>query len=301
MYEKPEGLWSYGYWVNGGDWSTCEARMIMAYYRLDKFDDAVASMNQLMKFARDFRMDNPLTDFGNSVYQPNVPINITYDAYGPPAAFVRGLFEYVYTADGVKLIPHVPAGITELHQLDPIRFGKKKLYISYSGPGRIQSVTVNGQAAKHFDPDSVELAYNEMPQAATVHVIIQCGEKSGAMQVTPVAAESGHVTALPADADPKLAQRFDRLNRFMDLMKSAQMDDEYDFAHAKVARDAIAVIFQRRAMLASGAIKPLSDPKREAAADQSYVDAANALYDGLDSYVATQHCKCVAMWNEMEK
>ena len=34
-------------------------------------------MNQLMKFARDFRMYNPLTEFGNSVYQPNQPTNIT--------------------------------------------------------------------------------------------------------------------------------------------------------------------------------------------------------------------------------
>jgi hypothetical protein len=35
MYEQPQGLWAYGYWTNGGHWSTCEARMIMAYYRLD--------------------------------------------------------------------------------------------------------------------------------------------------------------------------------------------------------------------------------------------------------------------------
>ena len=92
---------------------------------------------------------------------------------------MRGLFEYIYSADGLKLIPHVPPGITELHQLDPIRFGKKKLYISYSGPGAIQAVTINGQVVKHFDPDSVELVYSEMPEAATIHVIIQCGGNSG--------------------------------------------------------------------------------------------------------------------------
>ena len=87
----------------------------------------------------------------------------------------------------------------------------------------------------------------------------------------------------------------------MDQMKSAQMDGEYDFAHAKVARDAIAMIFQRRAMMASGAIKPLADAKRQAAADQSYIDTANALYDGLDSYIATQHCKCEAIWKSTEE
>ena len=34
MYEEPEGLWAFGTWVNGGHWSTCEARMMLAYYRL---------------------------------------------------------------------------------------------------------------------------------------------------------------------------------------------------------------------------------------------------------------------------
>src|SRR5205823_5988077 len=57
MYEKPEGLWRYGYWVNGCHWSTCEARMDIAYMRLGHYDDAKRSMNQLMKFARAFRMD----------------------------------------------------------------------------------------------------------------------------------------------------------------------------------------------------------------------------------------------------
>ena len=83
MYEKPEGLWRFGEWVNGGDWSTCEARMILAYFRLGKYEDARRSMQQLLTFARRFRMDNPLTDFGNDVYQPKQPINITYDAFGP--------------------------------------------------------------------------------------------------------------------------------------------------------------------------------------------------------------------------
>ena len=122
MYEKPEGLWRFGEWVNGGDWSTCEARMIMAYYRLGKYEDARRSMEKLLTFARRFRMDNNLTDFGNDVYQPKQPINITYDAFGPPAALICGLFEYLYHADGLTLVPHIPPGISELQQADPIRF-----------------------------------------------------------------------------------------------------------------------------------------------------------------------------------
>ncbi|MCX6624845.1 MAG: hypothetical protein NTY38_28055, partial [Acidobacteria bacterium] len=80
MYEEPKGLWRFGNWVNGGHWSTCEARMMLGYYRLGKYDDARESMKQILTFARRFRMDNNLTDFGNAVYQPKQPINITYDA-----------------------------------------------------------------------------------------------------------------------------------------------------------------------------------------------------------------------------
>ena len=83
--------------------------MIMAYYRLGKFEDARRSMKRIMDSARRFRMDNPLTEFGSDVYQPKEPINLSVDAFGPPAALVRGLFEYLYKADGLSLSPH-PAG-----------------------------------------------------------------------------------------------------------------------------------------------------------------------------------------------
>lgn len=36
MYEEPKDLWRFGQWVNGRHWSTCEARMILACYRLGK-------------------------------------------------------------------------------------------------------------------------------------------------------------------------------------------------------------------------------------------------------------------------
>ena len=146
MYEKQESIWKFGHWVNGGHWSTCEARMIMAYYRLGKYDDARRSMKKMLDYARRFRMDNPLIDFGNDVYQPNVPINCVYDNWGVPAAMIRGLFEYIYTADGLKIVPHIPPGITELHQKLPIRFGDKRLLLSTHGSGPVTAVRVNGQA-----------------------------------------------------------------------------------------------------------------------------------------------------------
>ena len=161
MYEKPEGLWAYGTWVNGGHWSTCEARMVLAYYRLGKFEDARRSMLKLLTFADRFRMDNPLTKCGSDVYQPNEPINLCYDTFGPAAAFMRGLFEYLYRADGLTLVPHIPPGITELEQLDPVRFGNKRIVLSTVGAGPITAVRVNGRKWKQFDSATVFLPYEQ--------------------------------------------------------------------------------------------------------------------------------------------
>ena len=171
MYVEPDSwLWSYGTWVNGGHWSTCEGRMVMAYYRLGKYDDARRSMEQLLTFARDFRMDNPLVEFGSKVYQPKQPINLCYDSFGPPAALVRGLFEYLYKADRLVLMPHIPPTITALEQQFPIRFGRKRLYLSASGAGPVTSVTVNGVPHESFDERSVSLRYDGLPDTARIAI-----------------------------------------------------------------------------------------------------------------------------------
>ncbi len=168
MYEPLHGIWAYGTWVNGGHWSTCEARMVMGYYRLGKHEDARRSMKQLLTFARKFRMDNPLTKCGSDVYQPREPINLCYDTFGPAAALVRGLFEYLYRADGLTLLPHIPPGITRLEQHFPIRFGAKGLYLATVGSGPVTSVLVNGKPWAKFDAKSVSLPYGETPDEAVI-------------------------------------------------------------------------------------------------------------------------------------
>lgn len=171
MYEEPTSwLWKYGTWVNGGHWSTCEGRMMLAYFRLGKYEDARRSMQQLLTFARDFRMDNPLVEFGSKVYQPKEPINLCYDSFGPPAGLIRGLFEYLYKADEVILRPHIPSSITRLEQRFPIRFGAKRLFLGTTGNGEVSSVFVNGRPWKAFDHASVRLAYSELPDLALVEI-----------------------------------------------------------------------------------------------------------------------------------
>ena len=172
MYETPAGLWAFGHWVNGGHWSTCEARMMMGYYRLGQYDDARRSMQRILDFARRFRMDNNLTNFGSQVYQPNEPINCVYDTWGVPAAMIRGLFEYLYQADGLTILPHIPPGITELQQRFPIRFGRKQFYLGTTGSGPVTAVAINGQAWSVFDAESITLPYEQTPDRAVVQICL---------------------------------------------------------------------------------------------------------------------------------
>jgi hypothetical protein len=289
MYVQPEGLWRFGNWVNGGDWSTCEARMILAYYRLGKYEDARRSMEKLLTFARRFRMDNNLTDFGNDVYQPKLPINITYDAFAPPAALMRGLFEYLYRADGLTLLPHIPAGITELQQLDPVRLGTKQLYLSTVGSGRITSVTVNGRAWRKFDGDSVFLPYAATPDAA--HIVIALGGSKAKVQprkeTAVVETSAASLPKVSDEASPAFAAldaQAAAVQGFAARLSNAGLGQSYEAAHARLFLDAVGAAHQRRRLVAAGKLPPLPEASA-AAADQSYLDTATKLYDGLAAVI----------------
>jgi hypothetical protein len=297
MYEKPEGLWAYGTWVNGGHWSTCEARMVLAYYRLGKFDDARKSMRQLLTFAERFRMDNPLTKGGSDVYQPNQPINLCYDTLGPAAAFMRGLFEYIYRADGLALVPHVPPTITELDQCDPVRFGDKRLLLSTVGSGPITAVRVNGRKWTQFTQATVSLPYSTTPGLAKVEIVlggatIKGGRASSRAQTPPSNLESqgsrGRSPSpfgeapLSASADlATLNKRAVRMQRFERRLTGAGLGASYEAEHARLATDCIAAVRERRELIKDGKIKPLPQA-REAAADRCYVETATKLCDGLE-------------------
>jgi hypothetical protein len=300
IYEKPEGLWRFGYWVNGGHWSTCEARMILAYYRLNKFEDARRSILRMLDFARRFRMDNPLTNFGSEVYQPKEPINITVDAFAPMAAFVRGLFEYIYRADSLTLYPHIPAPLMELHQKDPIRFGTKKLFLSTFGAGPISLVRLNGVPWNSHDADSITLPYADVPDEAAVEIYLgsakpartrsrlaperstsdkpveaagpeRAGNAAGAAAVGPGPVLTEEIKALDT-----------RLAAFHKELTAAGLGETYAAAHARLVLAAVDACRERRTLFERGAIATLPAMSREAA-DRAYIDTALKLGRGLDA------------------
>jgi len=289
MYEKAEGLWGYGTWVNGGHWSTCEARMILAYYRLEKFEDARRSMRRLLTFAEKFRMDNPLTKCGSEVYQPNQPINLCYDTLGPAAAFMRGLFEYRYDAAGLTLTPQLPPSITRLEQLDPVRFGTKQVFLSSMGHGAITGVKVNGRRWKQFDGASVFLPYDKTPQVARVELQLGNAKEDSSKRPWKNSLR-GIPVILPKEELPAelagLSRKAGVLKAFQGHLENAGLANTYEAAHAKLAEQAIDTAVLRRSLQEASLIKPLPAAS-QAAADKSYIDTANKLYDGLEAVINT--------------
>ncbi|MGZ4964629.1 MAG: hypothetical protein ACXWC8_18905, partial [Limisphaerales bacterium] len=78
-----------------------------------------------------------------------------------------------------------------------------------------------------------------------------------------------------------LIGRETRILDFCRRMDQAGFHDRYERTHAALCRDAIDVVFERKTEVAAGKLKPLPQASQKAA-DKSYVDAANRLFDGLE-------------------
>jgi hypothetical protein len=237
------GLWEFGRWVNGGFWATMEARAIMAYYRLGRYDDIRRSNAQAAKFVPNYQMDAPLTDFGNAVWFKDRQTNLCYDALGIPAATVRGLFEYVYKADELILIPHIPPGITEYSQREAVRWGEKKLFISIENP-------VNGQP--------LTLKYDDIPNKVLIRID---GKRIGTRGGETVLSYPRNFGGLPA----QLVAPFWEVNRMRP--KTA-----FDKALKTEALEAFRDCARRAAMKSS------FTPEKQAAVMKMYEDAALGLH-----------------------
>ena len=173
-YDDSSWLWQFGTWVNGGEWATCEGRMVLAYFNTGRLDFALESWRALMGFASIFRMDSPLVEWGSAVYQPDDPINNVYDMYAVGAALLRGLWSPQYSASKIVITPHVPANVTRINSTVPLLFGRFKLYVSAAGDASkgISCVTLQGEgpatAWAHYDSTSLTIPFDDREAGAAI-------------------------------------------------------------------------------------------------------------------------------------
>jgi hypothetical protein len=279
MYQGPTGIWVYGRWVNGGHWSTCEARMQLAYARIGEFDSARRSMKQMLnRFAKLWRMDNPLIDFGNWVWFGDRPINVTYDAFGPAAGMMRGMFEPIYSADTLTIYPHVPPTITELHQRAPFRFGGKRIYFETIGSGAVTSVTINSKPWDQHDAKSIRLPFDQTPDEA--RIVIAMGN-ADAKQMAGARFDESRASIAPPTTQG-IPAKVDRLTRFISAMTQAKLQGRPEVAHSREAIDLLNAGQERVRLIKAGKIQPLPEAS-EKAAEESYTRGFGKMFDGLSA------------------
>jgi hypothetical protein len=194
-------------------WTTQEARLILAYYRTNRQAAAAASMQTMLdRFSRQWRMDAPLPSFGTRTWA-NEPVMLTIDAFGCAAALVRGLFETVYAADSITLLPHVPDEVTAVAQKFGVRWGPYRIWLSSEGvrSAGIAAVTVNGTAvaAAAFNDTALVLGFAAMPAPSAAALAATGSDVSVAsdpvsvhftFKAAPVAPRASAEPATPAPA-----------------------------------------------------------------------------------------------------
>ncbi len=286
----------YGHHTNGGAWGSEEGRAILMYYRLGKFEDVRRSATRAMKWAKDFRMDAPWSQWGENTH--NVwsdtganqvgGVAIMVDNFAIPAATVRGLFDYQYRFDRLILRPRIPGSITEYVQKQPVRFGSKMLYLSCRNGGpKIGAVSVNGKMHKIESPDAVALLYDELPDSANIEIVTEGGwaEPVMAQSQSAVVQQSPVSTALP-DIPAALTKPYKVLTAMERAITSTTPEAIYERAFVRETLAAIEAARQRQAVQPTeGYFRPMTPKKREAI-DRFYENTALRLYNGFAKRMA---------------
>ena len=183
----------YGTWVSGGSWSTLEARVILAHFDQKNYKLAINSIKRLQSpYAELFKMDNPLSyqGCGPGMYSGGKSGNILdIDAFGIPAAFLRGMYRYTYGSNTLILIPRIPIDINRITQKFPIKWGTGDIYLttvrknsSDVDVDKVTSVHINGTTCTScINKDgNVNLVWNGLTfDAASTSIVITLGSGSG--------------------------------------------------------------------------------------------------------------------------
>lgn len=276
----------FGQWVNGGHWSTCEARMILAYYRVGRHADALESMRRIMRFFNDYRIDNPLTECGNEVWFKDRVTTIIYDGFGIPAALIRGLFQPAYFADRMTLTPSIPDGIDSLDQSIPLRFGRKQIHLSVSRRNGTSSVTLNGDPWTWFDGKTIALPYDEIPEQC--HVVITLPTVAHSASSATVGKTVAAGTLRPSTATEHVADQFASaelsLRAALKAVESEKASPEFETAFIRSTLNAITAYRIRVANDTVGRYSTLPEAKRKAIIDL-YEKAAKDLLTGLTAHL----------------
>ena len=200
--------WKSGDWVDGGCWGTVEGRALLSYLKLGKYDDAYKSAGWYMKWAEEYRMDAPLSQWGLNTNNPwssesddysvcSRPAAVMVDNFASVTCLIRGLFEYRADADGLYIIPHVPDGIGEYIQNEPVYFAGHRIYIGFRRGNRPLRASVTGKPAAADENGGIFIRADSLA-GDNVYVRFDSSDEELPMMFAPVCERpSGNIRRLP--------------------------------------------------------------------------------------------------------
>lgn len=302
-YDEPgyptHGLMAYGTWVHGGHWSTCQGRMNIASLRAGAFDHPFKSWDRMSKLMQNFRADAPLGGLGLSPWggQLGAPYNTVFDCLGVSAGLVRGLFEYEYRADGLRVRPHLPPGITRYVQKKAVVFGKSKIYLTVTGTGQVRSARANGIACTITADGWIDL--NNPGKVTAVEIVRGAAAAQGAWKPGRkqplVFSDDPAPWEIPGDLQNDHHVDLRKLRVFYENMVKADLDETYEGAMARTALELLLASHERQRMRKAGTlpipdIEPVPTCNQEAVEDLYLTDALN-MAGGL-----TDHLEGLTIW-----
>ncbi len=293
-----EGDMTYGFWCNGGGWPAHQGTMDMACFRAGEYAHPLAAWAALRPMLEAFRAEAPLRSWGLLPWPGTLsqPYNMVYDCWGAPAGLLRGLFEYGYTARGLRLWPHIPPGITRLAQKMPATFGRTRLFLAATGQGKPSRAVIDGQPRPLDADGSVFLALDGERPRVTVEFLLGDAQPEGvpaasAQTSIPAAGDQAFWDPLPG---PEISG-FAEVGVFLAAMEKARLGEGYEAGQARVVVQVLAALRDRRQLAATGRLRiPRLEgipPAKTDAVERLYATQARYLLGGL-----RDHLEGLSLW-----
>ena len=247
-----EGDMTYGFWCNGGGWPAHQGTMDMACFRADEFNHPFVAWAAMRPMMEAFRAETPLRSWGLLPWKGTLrqPYNLVYDCWGASGGLLRALFEYEYKANGLRLWPHIPPGITRLVQKIPASFGQTRIFIGATGQGKPVKAVVNGKSFPMESDGSLFLRLDGARKNITIEFLLGDAKSEG----VPVIQSK---TTIPPVNDKEfwnLASRLDTTNNppdfaaagvFLKSMERAQLGDSFEAGQAGVVIQILTALHER--------------------------------------------------------
>lgn len=134
-----------GDWVDGGCWATVEGRALLAYLRHGRYSDALRAAEWYMRWNEEYRMDEPLSQWGHNIANPwadetwnrdvpcKRPAAVMVDNFAASSCLIRGVYGLEASADSLYVTPHLPDSVRRMDISSPVYYASSAITVSVTG------------------------------------------------------------------------------------------------------------------------------------------------------------------------